>query len=314
MISGNPIYCSTENAIPGGERDGKRSPIVREKTEINPAIIPYPQEGKIMYLQDVHAGKKSVVVLLPFVLAMILMLSCSIVAPAATTTPIKTNTPEITATKKATPDKTATEKVHENQTSTAQAELTDVILGEIETKLDEVGVSMRYGNVIFWYPHPIEIESSQHNLIQYQLLDSSIEAADFAFHTTIKWETKQKSGIVNCIIMFRIEDDINIDGWYAMRIGLISGAPHIWFQAFQGWDIVTESSGYYNKYIHDAGVAENEVVLIAQGVRFDAYLNGHPVDVWWGNRVDSGAFGLGIWQDTGTSVCTFSDNWILSWN
>jgi hypothetical protein len=283
--------------------------------------------------KDVHPWKKSIVTALPFTLAMLLVLSCSIIAPAATATPAKptdTNTPEATntplptdtskptATKKATPNKAATEKAKEGQTKTANAEMAGAILGEIESKLDEVGEIMGYGSVILFDPNPIAIESSKHNVIWYWELNNyykeDIRAADFAFHTNIKWETKQKVGLVNCFILFRIEGDINMDGWYAMRMGRISGAPHIWFEAYQGWSFIAQSQGHFSQYIRDEGGAENEVILVARGTEFTAYANGHQVDVWWNSRVDSGAFGLGTWQDTGSSVCTFSDNWIWSWD
>ncbi|MGB7539009.1 MAG: hypothetical protein WBM17_10750 [Anaerolineales bacterium] len=283
-------------------------------------------------LKASRSDRKSLAFFLPLMLVMGFALSCSIfgsdatpitpatataqpadtIAPADTVEPADTEEPE--PTKKATANKAATRQAQEEETATAEAEAAGAVLGEIETKLDDVGEIMGNGSVVWYYPSPIEVDSSKPNTIYYQLVDSSIRAADFALHTNIKWETKQKIGIVNCIIMFRMGSDINMDNWYMMRMGRISGLPHIWFQLFQGWNFITESPGSASNYIRDEGGAENEVILVANKNQFTAYVNGHQVEVWWNAKQDSGGFGLGTWQDTGSSVCTFSDNWVWEWS
>jgi hypothetical protein len=276
--------------------------------------------------KNVHPGKRSIVAVLPFVLAMILMLSCTIMAPAATPTPTNTNTPEATNTplptntpqptatkKKATPNKAATDRAKENMTATAEAEWADAVLGEVETKLDEVGVIMGYGSVIWLYPAPIEIESSKHNMIYYQLLNQSIEAGDFAFHTNIKWETRGNVGIVYCVIMFRIGDDINMDPWYSLSLQRISGYSKAGFDLWQNWSILGGGLWKVSNYIRDGNGDENEVILVAQGTQYTVYINTHSVNVWWNTKVQNGGFGLGTLQDVGTTTCTYSDNWIWEW-
>jgi hypothetical protein len=235
------------------------------------------------------------------------------VAPEATEAPPPTETREPTATEKPTPNRAATNRAKEEKTESAQTDFAALVLGEVDSKLDEVGEIMGYGSVIYLNPSPIEVESSKPNMIYYEMLDEYVQAADFALHTIIKWETKQKIGLVNCVIMFRVGDNINLDPMYLMRMGRISGAPHIWFELYEGWSYIGQSPGHLSKYINDAGGAENEVILVARDTQFTAYANGHQVEVWWNGRQDSGGFGLGTWQDTGSSVCTYRDTWIWEW-
>jgi hypothetical protein len=275
--------------------------------------------------------QKSIASVLPFLIVMVFVLSCSVFGPAetpipsntpkptetntpqASNTPLPTNTEEPTATEKATPNKAATNRAKEQQTQAAKTEFAAAVLGEVDSKLDEVGEIMGSGSVIYLNPAPIEVESSKPNMVYYQLLDDSVQAEDFAFHTVITWDTKQKIGLVNCIIMFRVGPNIDMDRMYMMRMGRISGLPHIWFQLYRGWNYVAESPGRASNYINDEGGAENEIVLVARGTQFTAYANGHQVEVWWNAAQDEGGFGVGTWQDTGSSVCTFSDNWIWEW-
>ena len=272
-----------------------------------------------------HPGKKSIATILPFLVVMVLVLSCTIFRPVETPTPTLTNTPEATdtplpsdtpeptATKKPTVNKAATQRANEEKTSAAQTEFASAVLGEVESKLDDVGEIMGYGSVIWLYPAPIEVDSSKPNMIYYHSIDSSIQAGDFAFHSIVKWETKQKVGLVNCVIMFRIGDDISLDPMYMMRMGRISGFPHVWFELYDGWNYIAGSNGRASNYIHDEGGAENEVILVARGTQFNAYVNGHQIEVWWNSKQDYGGFALGTWQDTGGSTCTFRDNWIWEW-
>jgi hypothetical protein len=275
---------------------------------------------------DVPTRRKWLKSALMLAVVMVIVLSCTIGTPAATSTPkptdtplptdtsIPTDTPEPTATKKATANRAATQRAQQQDTAAAETEFAGAVLGEVQSKLDEVGEMMGYGNVVWLDPSSIEVDSSKPNNTYYKTLDSSIQAGDFAFHTNIRWETKQKVGIVNCIIMFRMGADISMDAMYWMRMGRISGIPHIWFELYNNGNYVTQSDYGISNYIRDGNGDENEIILVAKGNQFTAYANGKQVEVWWNSSQDSGGFALGTWQDTGSSVCTFSDNWIWAWS
>jgi hypothetical protein len=273
-----------------------------------------------------RSEKKPLAIVFLFVLVMGFTLSCTIFGsgatpvppPTATSEPTDTiqptDTVEPTDTLEPTADKAATREAKQAETDAAETEFAGAVLGEIDSKLDEVGEMMGSGHVAWLYPPGIEVESSKPNNTYYKTLDSSIQAGDFAFHTNIKWETKQKVGIVNCIVMFRMGSDIGMDPMYWLRMGRISGIPHMWFELYNHGNYITQSDFGLSNYIRDGNGDENEIILVARGTQFTAYANGKQVLVWWNSTQDSGGFAFGTWQDTGSSVCTYSDNWIWEWN
>lgn len=276
--------------------------------------------------QASHSEKKSLAHFLPLLLVMSFVLSCSIFGSAATPIPPPTataqpsntiapaepvDTAEPVAPEKPTVDREGTQEAKAEKTSAAATEYAGAVLGEIEGKLDEVGERLGNGSVAWMYPDPLVIDSSKPNMVSYNLIDG-VEVADFAYHANVVWETKQKVGIVYCVVMFRIEGDLDTESWYMMRMGRISGAGHVLFDVMSGWTIVGEN-GDFSGYIHDANGAENELILVAQANQFTVYVNGKQATVWWNTKVERGGFGLGTLQDTGSSTCTFSNNWIWSW-
>jgi hypothetical protein len=284
------------------------------------------QEENMKELSASSGMKKSPLSLVPFVLVMGFILSCSVLGSADTGVPAATSTPKPADTiapadttepeptekpEKPTADKAATSEAEAEETAAAEAENADAVLGEIEGKLDEVGERLGNGSVTWMDPGPLVIDSSKPNMVSYNLIDG-VEVADFAYHANVVWETKQKVGIVYCVVMFRIEGDLDTESWYMMRMGRISGAGHVLFDVMSGWSIIGEN-GDYSNYIHDANGAENELILVAQANQFTVYVNGKQATVWWNTKVDRGGFGLGTLQDTGSSTCTFSNNWIWSW-
>jgi hypothetical protein len=276
--------------------------------------------------QASRSERKSLACFLPLMLVMSFVLSCSIfgsaaplpttaaqpsntVAPADTAEPMDTAEPA--ATEKPTVDREGTQEAKAEKTSAAETEYAGAVLGEIEGKLDEVGERLGNGSVAWMYPDPVVIDSSKPNMVSYNLIEG-VEVANFAYHANVTWETKQKVGIVYCVVMFRIEGDLDTESWYMMRMGRVSGAGHVLFDVMRGWTIMGES-GDISGYIHDANGAENELILVAQANQFTVFVNGKQATVWWNTKVERGGFGLGTMQDTGSSTCTFSNNWIWSW-
>jgi len=266
---------------------------------------------------------------MPMVAAMALVLSCSVLSstpptptntplPTSTDTPVPTDTnlptdtAEPTATPKPTANKAGTRQSQQGETSAAETEFAGQILTSVSDSLDAVGEPMGSGSVIFWDPESIPIPSSKPNMLNHQLIDQTIQAADFAFHSNVTWEVKQKVGIVYCTFMFRISGDLDMDPWYMMQMGRISGLGHIFFDVVQNWSIIGQSNGDISDYIKTGNGDTNDVLLVARANQFTAYVNGQQVSVWWNTKIDEGGFGLGTMQDTGASVCTYTDTWIWS--
>jgi hypothetical protein len=298
-------------------------------------ILNFPQEGIMDDRKDVNPGRRTIASVILLMAAMVFVLSCSVFgagtpaepsntpkpadteAPAASNTPMPTNTSEPTKTEKATPNKAATNRAKDEKTQQAQTEFAGAVLGEVESKLDEVGEIMGAGSVIWLDPSSIEMESSKPNMIWYTMLDDrydyAIEAGNFALHTVVKWETKGNAGIVNCVIMFRVGDDLDMDPWYSLRLSRISGASATRFDLWQNWSLLGPGKWNGSSYIRDGNGDENEVILVANANQMTAYVNGKQTSVWWNSKVDYGRFGYGTLQDYGTTTCTYSDNWIWEW-
>jgi hypothetical protein len=281
--------------------------------------------------QRFPAGKKWIRSAWPLAAAMSVVLSCSVFssAPATptntppptstytsgpTNTALATDTSQLEPTKKATANKAATQRAQQAGTAAEGTNFAGEVLTAVSNSLDQVGEPMGAGSVVYWKPDAIPVESSKANVVTHVELDSSIQGADFAFHSNITWEVKQKIGIVYCLMMFRISGDLNMDPWYMMRMGRISGAGHILFDVMQNWTIIGESNGDISNYIRVGNGDSNDVLLVARANQFTAYVNGKQVSVWWNTKIDQGAFGVGTLQDTGTSVCTFADNWIYDFD
>jgi hypothetical protein len=249
---------------------------------------------------------------------MVLPVSCSLGATTAASTPKPTDTvlpmvsPPPTATKKATPNKAATQRIRQQNTSAAATDFAGAALGEVQSKLDEVGEKMGSGSVVFLYQDPIPVESSKANVIVPQFINQDIHAADFAFHSAITWETKQKVGIVYCAMIFRLQGEWTTAPWYMMRMGRVSGYGHIYFDVMQGLSIRGESNQSVSQAIRDGNGDTNDVLLVARANQFTVYVNGRQAAVWWNAKIDQGGFGFGTLQDTGSSVCTFADSWIYA--
>lgn len=255
--------------------------------------------------------------MLPLAAAMSVVLSCSLISsPLATPTNTPLPTATIAPTEASTPtaNTAATQDVRKQETAEAGTNFAGEVLTSVSDSLDAVGETMGAGSVVYWNPGSIPVTSSKANVVTYQLLDSTIQGADFAFHSNITWEVKQKVGLVYCIMMFRISGDIDMDPWYMMRMGRISGAGHILFDVMQNWNIIGESGGDISDYIRVGNGDSNEVLVVARANQFTAYVNGKQVSVWWNTKIDQGAFGFGTLQDTGTSVCTFADSWIYDFS
>jgi hypothetical protein len=270
--------------------------------------------------------KKPLACVFLFVLVMGLSLSCTIFGSGATPVPPPTATPEPTDTLppedtvqpsdtlEPTVDKAATREAKQEQTDAAETEFAGAVLGEINNQLDEVGEFLGSGQVIWFNPSEIEVASSKPNMIYYKMLDASIQAADFALHTNVRWETKGNAGIVNCVVMLRVGEDIDMDPWYSLRLSRISGASSARFDLWQSWSILGAGSWNGSSYIRDGNGDENELIVVAKQNQFTAYVNGKQVSVWWNSKIESGGFGFGTFQDYGTTTCAYSDNWIWEWN
>jgi hypothetical protein len=230
-------------------------------------------------------------------------------APAVSDIPTPSAYPRPTATRTPTADAAA-----------EQTAFSSAILEKIKSTLAEAQEPMGEGDVLWAPPETIEIKHEfQQYEMDYRLIEAA-EAADFAFHSTIRWASSPapaKRGTWSCFVMFRISGDPDDDEWYRMMVGQtnsqdsygkITSARRAEFAVMRG--ILTLK---YNRHDDDrigGYLSENEVLLIVRGTQWDLYVNGKQILVWWDIRLSEGGFGIGALAEYGSLECEFSDNWI----
>ncbi len=278
-----------------------------------------------------RSGKKSFASMLPFLIGLVFAHSCSVLGPEetplrfgtpppiamytlpATDTLLPINTPDRPATQTALADATVARRTEEEQTSVAQTQFAGGVLTDIQSKLHGIGEVMGYGAVIWLHSSSIEVESSEPSGIHYSPIDSAVQSGNFAFHTIVKWETRRGIGGMNCFIAFRVGQDMETDPWYSFRISNDPEEGRARFDLWQRWTVIGLGKWIETNAVNLDSGAENEIILIARGTQFDAYVNGRQVQVVWNQVLERGGFGFGILQKAGSSVCSFRDNWIWQW-
>lgn len=282
-------------------------------------------------LKNALSGKRTFASMLPILIGLAFAHSCSILRPEetpkrfgtpepivmftlpATDTPLPINTPNRAATQTALADAATAGRAEKEETSVAQTKFAGGVLSDIEKKLDEIGQSMGYGAVIWLHPDAVEVESSETSRIHYSPVDPSVQSGDFAFHTLVKWETKQGAGSMNCLVAFRVGGAIETDPWYSFRISNDSEEGQARFDLWQNGTVTGLGKWIATNAVRPGSGAENEIILIVRGGQFDAYVNGRQVQVVWNRIIERGGFGFGILQEAGDSVCSFRNNWIWEW-
>jgi hypothetical protein len=278
-----------------------------------------------------RSGRRSVVRAFPLVIGLMLVPACSLLRPeetavrpgsprpiviqtmAETATPSPLHTPDHAATGTALAAAATAQRAAETGTTAAQTEFAAGVLADIESKLDAVGQVMGYGAVIWLQPSAVEVESADSSEADYSPLDPSVRSGDFAFHSVVRWETEPDSGGLECLVGFRTGNDIRSDPWYSFRLLMNPGDAQSRFDLWQNGAVSGPGRASASDAVRLENGAENEVILIARGNRFDAYVNGRQVLVWWNSAIADGGFGLGALARSGRGVCSFRDNWIWKW-
>jgi hypothetical protein len=230
-----------------------------------------------------------------------------------TPTPSPVDTPDHAATHTALAAAATAQRAGEEATVAAQTEFAAGVLADIEQKLGSVGEKMGYGAVIWLHPDAVDVGSSDSPEVQFSPVDPSVQAGDFAFHFVVRWATNADSGGLDCLVGFRTGNDIRTDPWYSFRLLMDPGDVQAKFDFWQNGVLSGPGRAKATDAVRLENGAENEVILIARGNQFDAYVNGRQVLVWWNSVVARGGFGLGALARSGSGVCSFRDNWIWEW-
>ncbi|MBN1439859.1 MAG: hypothetical protein JW929_10660 [Anaerolineales bacterium] len=198
-------------------------------------------------------------------------------------------------------------------TAAAQTAFADVVLARIGEALGAIREEMGYGVVRWLHPPPVEVESADPSRIRFVLVDPALRSGDFALHTLVKWEAREGGAGPDCLVGFRLAGTVETDPWYSFRLSGNAPTGRVRFDFWRGG--AATGTGIWTEAgpVRVGSGAENELILIARGNRFDAYVNGLQVKVWWNQEIARGGFGFGILPEAGGAVCSFRDNWIWEW-
>lgn len=225
-------------------------------------------------------------------------------APTATLEPTATNTPVPTATKvppTATPDKAAT--LAAKATAEAQ-EIVDLLADDLKS----VGYSVDQGSLGVYLPDEIKLTTSSYGRTELQAITDE-PVANFVLKTDIVWNSK--SGLAGCVIGFRSEEDVVEGEQYRFYFMRLLNAP-MW--DFEYWDngnwMTTLRYPETSKAIDDAQDGHNSVILVVNGGDLTPYINGDAHAKVSADQLSEGIVSLGVFQESGTTSCTYSNTWL----
>lgn len=225
-------------------------------------------------------------------------------APTATETPLPTETatptPTITPTRTATPNKTATAAV--NATATAEAQTALVL-----PVLEELGFTDPPGKLAFYETAPITLKVDQYWSYHPVFVDDNVYG-DFVMQSDVVWDST--SGLAGCGVIFRAEDDLHDGANYEFDLMRLDGAP-VWYLGYNKFHTVQNDLGQdFSSQINDKPNSQNTVTLVMQGANMQFYINGKRVHYLDYNKLTEGRIAVISWQESGKTVCTFSNTWV----
>lgn len=223
-------------------------------------------------------------------------------APSSTPTSLPTSTPTFTAT----PD----------QTATAAAVATEEMehrVAEIAPVLEKLGYDTSSGTLIYYEPAPVKILVNSYQEKKPKLILEE-PAKDFILRMDIGWNST--SGLAGCGIAFRAEADLEQGGQYQFSMLRLSGAPawdlaYFRYNQFQ-YDLLPEVQ--FTAAIDERQDAVNTITLIVEGDTIETIINTTKGMDAVDKKQSEGSIALLAWQESGKTVCTFSNIWVWALN
>jgi len=227
-------------------------------------------------------------------------------APTATNTPEPTATPTVTNTPK--PTKTPTPNRTKLAEEKAKKEM-EAAMEKIAPVLMELGVEPGVGQLGWLSDEAIKMDVESYNETHYfPLIEEPI--SDFILDTDIIWNST--SGLAGCNIIFRAEDDYQLDGNYQFALMRLQAAPawDIEYYNWGRWQLTLTNRLKFDSVIKDKPNSTNHVTLMARGNEFTVYINGEKKQPVNHNKLLEGQVAVAAWQESGKTSCTYTNTWL----
>ncbi len=219
-----------------------------------------------------------------------------------TITPTPTNTPLPTNTPTATPNRAATKTASANATQEA---LTAKIKGELQA------LNLPTEGKLVWMAQDDNILTvTQYGQEGYMDVADEKVFDNFVLKVEVDWESK--SGIAGCGIIFRADKSIRDGEQYKFYLMRLSGAP--------AWDIEYWDNGEpmanlmgkvrYSNLMNILEGQTNTYYLAADKENISVYANGDRMGYTTFSRLSEGKFAWFVWQESGSTTCTYKNAWI----
>lgn len=225
--------------------------------------------------------------------------------PTPTQTSTSTSTPPPpTATPLPTPTVDYYATLAANKTATAEAQL-----AAVQADMDQMGITMQPGKLAWTEPGPIPLDIENYSSYVFNPI-VNYPLKDFVVHTHVKWDST--SGLAGCGIIFRADEDVNQGAHYDYVLTRLQGSPR-WeldYFKFQKIQLPINGEAVYAKEINDEPNSSNELTVVAKGSDLTVYINNKKMGSYKNDKLTQGRVGLTVWQESGSTVCDFSDVWL----
>lgn len=268
--------------------------------------------------------KWSIVVVV--IVLLLLQLACATLSPTAKSTPTLPSgavativpledTPEPAATKtseptptKALPTATATPDKMATAAAKATSEVQEVV-DLIADDLEDVGFSTDQGRLGFYLPDEVEVSTNSYG--GYALRTIGEEPfTDFVLQTDVVWNSK--SGLAGCMLSLRSEEDVIKGEQYRFYLMRLVNAPMWDFEYWNNGKYQSTMTGdvQYSNAIDDSQDGNNTLTFVVNGDDIIPYINGDEHKSVSSSDRSNGFVGLGVFQESGETTCTYSNTWV----
>ncbi|MEX1247216.1 MAG: hypothetical protein WEA61_01935 [Anaerolineales bacterium] len=232
--------------------------------------------------------------------------------PEPTDTISPTLTPTSLPTETSSPTSTPTLTATPNRAGTAEALATlnaEQALATIIPELNELGYTRNLGQVVWQQDEELELMATGGGQLLYEPLEPGLVVKDFMLGFDVTWNSS--SGIAACGILFRGSDEDMTEAG-AFEYYRLSGFRYWQMILFRDGYFPAWMGGYVSSAIDQDPNSTNHFVIVGRGLTVTAFANGHRLGA--GTLTEQrvkGEFGVYVAQDTGTTLCSFTNGWIL---